>query len=128
MNINFTTLEAECHCTFQDLLSKNIFQNDILGNNVLIKEALEEVMEVLNNLNVEVLTCYKDIFDFNYFKKNIGGFIILFLFIIETTAFLCYYLQSKREIMRNIFALTEKFILIKLQKNPKIILILYLDK
>ena len=26
------------------------------GNNVLIKEALEEVMEVLNNLNVEVLT------------------------------------------------------------------------
>ena len=120
MNINFTTLEAECHCTFQDLLSKNIFQNDIFGNNVLIKEALEEVMEVLNNLNVEVLTCYKDVFDFNYFKKNIGGFIILFLFINETGACLFYYLKSKSEILRYIFSLTEVFLLTKFQKKSEI--------
>ena len=120
MNINFTTLEAECHCTFQDLLSKNIFQNDIFGNNVLIKEALEEVMEVLNNLNVEVLTCYKDVFDFNYFKKNIGGFIILFLFINETGACLFYYLKSKSEILRYIFSLTEIFLLTKFKKKSEI--------
>ena len=67
-------------------------------------------MEVLNNLNVEVLTCYKDVFDFNYFKKNIGGFIVIGLFIIETGAFLYFYLKSKKEIMRYIFSLTEAFI------------------
>ena len=37
-------MEAECECTFQDLLSKNFFENDLFGNNVLLKESLEETL------------------------------------------------------------------------------------
>ena len=61
--INMTTMEAECECTFQDLLNKNIFENDLIGNNVLIKESVQEIMDIINNLNVEVLMCYKDVFN-----------------------------------------------------------------
>ena len=69
--INFTTMKAECECTFQDLLNKNIFENDLFRDNVLIKESLDEITEMLYNLNLKILVCYQDVFDYKYFKKNI---------------------------------------------------------
>ena len=63
-------MKAECECKFQDLLSKNIYENDLFGNNVLMKESLEEISEMLSNLNIEILMCFKDVFDYEYFKKN----------------------------------------------------------
>ena len=36
--INITTMKAVCECIFQDLLSINLFQNDLFGDNALIKE------------------------------------------------------------------------------------------
>ena len=116
VNINFTTMKAECQCTFQDLLSNNIFQNDILGNNVFIKEALEEVTDMINNMNIEILKCYKDVFDFKYIKKNLGGFTIIALFISESVSFLFFYLKKKMEMMRYFFSLAETS-LIKESKN-----------
>ena len=113
VGINFTTMKAECQCAFQDLLSKNIFQNDLIGNNVLIKESLEEVIEMVNNLNIEVMGCYKDVFTFIYFLKNTGGFIILGILILETICFIFYYLKSKRELIKYIYSLTEIFSLKK---------------
>ena len=115
--INVTTMKAECECTFQDLLSNNIFQNDIIGDNVLIKESLEDLMEILSNLNIEVLTCYKNVFNYKYFKKNIGGFIILFFFFFQILSFSYYYLVSKNKLIRYIYEITEKFIILK--KNKK---------
>ena len=109
--INITTMKAECECTFQDLLSNNLFQNDLFGNNVLIKETVEEIMEMFSNLNIEVLTCYKDVFNFKYFKKNIGGFIILALILTQIICFIYYIYVSKRKLLRYIYSLTEQYIL-----------------
>ena len=100
--INLTTMKAECECTFQDLLSNDLFQNDLIGDNVLVKEALEEIAEMMSNLNIEVLLCYKDIFNFYYFKKNIGGFIIITFIIIQTILFIYYYQISYNKLLRNI--------------------------
>ena len=105
--INMTTMKAICECTFQDLLSINLFQNDLIGDNVLIKETLEEIVEMMSNLNLEVLSCYQDIFNFYYFKKNTGGFIILALFIIQTICFTYYYQLSYSKLLRNINLLME---------------------
>ena len=61
--VNLTTMKAECECTFQDLLSKNIYDNDLFGNNILIRESIQEIVNMINNLNVEILMCYKDVFN-----------------------------------------------------------------
>ena len=108
--INLTTMEAECECTFYDLLSKNIFDNDLIGDNVLVKETIEGIIEMLTNLNIEILTCYKDVFDYNYFKKNAGGFIVMSLFVIYTIFILYFYFITKDKIIRYIYSLTEKYI------------------
>ena len=111
--INISTLRAECECTFQDLLSNDLFNNDIIGDNVLIKETLKELIEMASNLNLEVLTCYKDVFSFKYFKKNIGGFIILILILSQIISFLYFYLISYKLLIRYMYSLTEKYIISK---------------
>jgi len=115
--INFTTMEAECECTFYDLLSKSIFDNDLIGDNVLIKETIEEIIEMLSNLNIEILMCYKDVFDFQYFKKNGGGFIVMILFIIHTIFIIYFYSITKNQITRYIYSLTEKYIIYIIQEE-----------
>ena len=117
--INLTTMKAECECTFQDLLSKNIYENDLFGNNIIIKESLQEITDMLNNLNVEVLTCYKDVFRYEYFKKNKSGFIIIALFILYTICIIYYYTITKNETTRYIYNLTEKYILHIAKNIPK---------
>ena len=108
--VNITNMKVECVCAFQDLLSNNLFHNDIVGDNVLIKETLQEIMEMISNLNVEVLTCYKDVFNYKYFKKNIGGFIILSLIFFQIICFICYYLISYRKLVINFYLLIQKYL------------------
>ena len=119
--INITTLRAECECTFQDLLSKNIFENDLFGDNVFIKESIQEIADMINNLNLEILACYKDIFDFKYFKKNKGGFIVILLFILHTICIIVYSAKSKNTMIRFIYSILEKYIFYikKKKKNKK---------
>jgi hypothetical protein len=116
--INMSTYEAECECTFQDLLSKSIFQNELLGDNILVKETLQEIMEIIYKLNLEILACYKDIYDFNYFIKNVGGFIITGLILIQTICIIYFYTRTKNELVKYIYSLTETFIMSK-SKNIK---------
>ena len=124
--INITTMKAECECIFQDLLSKNIIENDLLGDNILIKESIQEVVDIINNLNIEVLMCFKDVFTYKYFIKNKSGFIIMSLFILFTICVIFYYLKSKNKTIRYIYALSENYILllstkIQSKKNMKLL-------
>ena len=115
--IDLIKLEVGCECTFHDLLSNEIFRNELIGDNILIKETLKELSEIISNLNLEVLTCYKDVFDFKYFKKNIGGFIIIGFFVIQTFCFIYYYGVSYDKILRYIYSLTEAYILSEKKKD-----------
>ncbi len=117
--VNITTLKAECECTFQDLLSKNIFENDLFRDNVFIKESLQEIADMINNLNLEVLACYKDVFDFKYFKKNKGGFIVIGIFILYTICIIVYSTKSKNKMIRFIYSILEKYIFYIKRKNKK---------
>ena len=115
--INMTSLEAECECIFQDLLNKRILQNELIGDNILVKETLKEVMDIISNLNIEILACYKDIFNFKYFKKNIGGFIILGLISIQTICIIYFYAKIKNQLTKFIYSLTETYIMSKRKKD-----------
>ena len=115
--INMTSLEAECECMFQDLLNKKILQNELIGDNLLVKEALQEVMDIISNLNLEILACYKDIYNFKYIKKNIGGFIILGLIFIQTICIIYFYAKIKNQLIKFIYSLTETYIMWKRKKD-----------
>ena len=121
--VNITSMKAECECKFQDLLSNDFFHNDIIGDNVLIQETLNNIFEMLSNLNLEVLSCYKDVFNYQYFKKNIGGFIIILLIIIQIICYIYYYLISNKHLIKCFYLLPEIFKNIKRNNNGPLITI-----
>ena len=65
-------MESICECKFGAILN-----NDLLEENALIKGTLGEIKDLIGNSNLDVLKCYKDAFDKDYFLKNVGSFIII---------------------------------------------------
>ena len=119
--VNITSMKAECECKFQDLLSNDLFHNDIIGDNVIIKETINNIIEMISNLNLEVLSCYKDVFNYQYFKKNIGGFIIIALIIIQIICYIYYYLISNKYLVKYICILTDLYKNFKRNNNCSLI-------
>lgn len=52
-----TKFRSICECILNDLMSKNI-----LENNLLYQSQLGEIEDMLKQTNLEILKCYKDIF------------------------------------------------------------------
>ena len=67
IGINLTSLSAICECSFKELLEKSVLNNDIFSENILISEVVGKIQELIILLNLEVMSCYKLIFKFNYF-------------------------------------------------------------
>ena len=117
--VNMSNMEAKCECTFHDLLNADFFSNNLFGDNLLVKETLEDIKNVINNMNIEILTCFTDVFDFKYFKKNIGGFIIISLFFSETICVGYFFFVENIKTVRYLYTLTEKYIQMKKENKSR---------
>ena len=88
--VNLTSFLAICECKYKELFDKIEF--DFFKGNIIISEFIDNVKEIAQAINLEVLSCYKTVFDIKYFKKCIGGFIffgLIFLQILFTIIYFC---------------------------------------
>ena len=93
--VNLTTFLALCECKYKDLFEK--IEWDFLKDNIIINEFIENFKEIAEAINLEVLTCYKTIFDMKYFKKCIGGFIFFGLIFFQILFTLIYFCSGVNE-------------------------------
>jgi hypothetical protein len=93
--INLTTFLALCECKYKDLFDK--IEWDFLKDNIIINEFIENFKEIAEAINLEVLTCYKTIFDIKYFKKCMGGFIFFGLIFLQILFTLIYFFSGINE-------------------------------
>ena len=93
--VNLTTFLALCECKYKDLFEK--IEWDFLKDNIIINEFIENFKEIAEAINLEVLTCYKTIFDMKYFKKCIGGFIFFGLIFFQILFTLVYFFSGINE-------------------------------
>ena len=93
--VNLTTFLALCECKYKDLFDK--IEWDFLKDNIIINEFIENLKEIAEAINIEVLTCYKTIFDIKYFKKCIGGFIFFGLIFFQILFTLIYFFSGINE-------------------------------
>ena len=103
--VNLTSLEAICECKF------NFINNNIITNNLFLQNKYEEVQEFISQTNIQIIKCYKDIFNIKYYKNNIGGFIIIILIINEIILTIIYSSRSLYFIRKYIFGLSGAYIL-----------------
>ena len=102
MGINFTTKEAICECSINDIINNDLTENLLLGDTV------EEILDFVNEINIEVLKCLK--YSIKYFKKAYGGFIVIALLAISITLTILFYVLHYSQIKIYFFELTKSYI------------------
>ena len=113
IGVNITTLKAMCECKFNVLKDSNIF-----SNNILYQSQIGQIEEMISNTNISIIKCYKDIFQYKFFIKCTGGFIILGLIFFEIIFTIAYCAKSLYYIRKYIFSVSNKFLLhLSNQKN-----------
>ena len=104
--VNLTSITAICKCTYKEMT-----EDDTKEESNIYEAAVKEVFNVLDQINLAVMSCYKDLFEYKYFIKCTGGLIILCLFFIQCINIIIYYFLSIFSIKKYIFNMTENYIL-----------------
>lgn len=110
--VNLTSMTAICTCKYKEMTEdteqdeKNIYQS-----------AVNEVFNILDQINLAVMACYKDLFQYKYFVKCTGGIIILCLIFIQCISIIIYFFFNLFTMKKYIFNLSENYILF-LNKSP----------
>ena len=102
-SINLTSLKANCECKINKLIG-----NDIFAGNILYENQLDEIDSLIRQTNINIIKCYKYALYYTYFIRNISGYIIGFLVLIQIIFTILYYKRS--------FYLTKKYIFILIEK------------
>ena len=76
IGVNLTSMKAICKCKMKNLLSGQKEVTKLIG--------LEDFTEFFEEISLNVITCYKTLFQLKYFVKCYGGFITLLLIAIQT--------------------------------------------
>ena len=103
VGVNLKTMKAKCECTFIDIMNMNIINDNPYG------KAVQEILEAISKLNIDVVKCFKDIFNTKYFSKNEGGFIMIGLFLGQISCFIKYAIDGLYFIRKYIFNLTSSY-------------------
>ena len=115
--VNLTTWKALCQCTFNNLVNKNLF-----GNNIMIQQSIGELKGLLMKSNIEVLTCYKDLMNSDMYKSNIGFFFILSLIVIQIVMIVIYYVRDKNKIKKYLMGITDEYLSYLITKKDEVLI------
>jgi hypothetical protein len=113
---NYKTLITKCKCTFNEtkyyLINLNLLEDEIIkAIQDLMFTSLYQFKLFVEDLKIVFLICYKNIFNFRYFIRNIGGLFILLLFIIQIISIILLIKNnSLNEISKFIMILIDTYI------------------
>ena len=114
-NPEYKFLKCECRVIVDDIDTNDLHK--------FKKKIFKNFYDVLKNSNYKVMKCYNLVFNWGYFKKNIGSIIVICFFIIYTCFFIIYIIKGisplKEECLKNIS--DDKNIITKMKKNSLII-------
>ena len=103
--VNLTSMMALCQCKFTELLSGKIF-----SGNAFMSKISDDIIEIISMSNLEILKCYKDIFSYEYFIKNIGGFIALGIIFSQSICVIFFIFISMNNMRKYSFGLIEIYL------------------
>ena len=87
-------------------------------NTIIEQSQLEEIKELMDQTNIEIIKCYKDIFFAKYFISSPGFFIVICLLIIQIISMIVFFCKDLYLIRKYIFEITNQYILyLTIQKN-----------
>jgi len=92
---DYNNKKAKCSCKVKKFLSLD----NIEFNN---KELIDNFLDIKKITNIEIIKCYKIVFNINNIKNNYGIFIILFIFILYSICINIFYFKSFENLINEI--------------------------
>ena len=105
IGVNLTSMSSICQCKFSDFIGDNYFTH-----NAFISKLSDEIGEIVLDSNLLILQCYKNVFNYQYFVKNTGGFIILSIIICQILTTFFFYSINLGKISKYIFTLMQSYL------------------
>ena len=99
--VNLTTFEVLCKCEFSDIMSSTG-----VGEK-LIEDSFGEIFEMIDNSNIVIFKCVKDVFVAKHFFKNVGTYIVLGITLAQILCVVFYYVFSYNPMLRYLYYLSE---------------------
>ena len=98
--VNLTSMKAICECTLKELLDEAEAATKLVGL---------DFVDVIDSLSLDVVKCYKTLFQLKYFIRCYGGFISIFLIIGQTICVIIVSQLSMYKIRKTTFSIVEKY-------------------
>ena len=111
--IDLQKMESICFCPFNDLSKSSFITNTLKYN-----EYFDQIYSLISNSNIDVLTCISFIFKYEHFKRCIGGFIIIILFVFNIICTIIYFKKSKDDLRIYIYKITNSYEKSLLKDSP----------
>ena len=112
---NTLTKKAKCDCYIQN----NQINTDISELKFDKNEMLEQFYETLDNSNFRVLKCYKLVFNFKVFKKNIGCIFMTILIILFEILIILHLIVGSKKVNEFIQTIIKNKYFQKDKNSPK---------
>ena len=100
IGVNLTSMKAICKCTLRDLLNEAKDATKLLGL---------DFSDLVDSLSIDVIKCYKTVFQYKYFVKCYGGFMCLILIVLQTICVIVAYKVSIYDLRKNAFWLVQNY-------------------
>ena len=112
--VNISTMTAICNCKVNSLTDNYLLNNEL----VMSSDVISNAVDLINENNLAVLKCYKDVFIYQYFKVNTGSFIMIAFLIINTVCIIIFFIIDLKNIKKYIYNTTDEYF-VYLDKNNK---------
>ena len=103
-------MKALCECKFKEIVDEAKEASKLVGF---------EYTNLIDSLSLDVLKCYKTLFQLKYFIKCYGGIICIILIISQTLCVIITIKISLNKIRKITFLLMEKYSLLLKSENEK---------
>ena len=100
-SVNLNTFEVICNCELNDIMS-----NSKVGEKIL-EDGFGDILEFIEESNIQIFKCAKDVFVFKHLMKNSGTYITLGIMLAQILCFVVYYLISYNPMLRYLYYLSE---------------------
>ena len=100
-SVNLNTFEVICNCELNDIMS-----NSKVGEKIL-EDGFGDILEFIEESNIQIFKCAKDVFVFKHLEKNSGTYITLGIMLAQILCFVVYYLISYNPMLRYLYYLSE---------------------
>ena len=100
IGVNLTSMKVICECTLRDLLNEAKDATKLLGL---------DFSGLIDSLSIDVVKCYKTVFQYKYFVRCYGGFLCMILIVLQTICVIVAYKVSIYDLKKNAFWIVQNY-------------------